>query len=89
MDFDKIDRKIRSSQNEWMFPLGVLFIVMAFIILIRNLILITTEMGIEFFVDNFFNSSVTNEKFVVAMTIMGGILIYFGKAKRKRYLNDV
>jgi hypothetical protein len=46
-------------------------------------------MGIEFFVDNFFNSSITNEKFVVAMTIMGIILIYFGKVKRKRYLNDI
>jgi hypothetical protein len=89
MDFDKIDRKIRSSQNEWMFPLGVLFIVMAFIIFFRNLILITTEMGIEFFVDNFFNSSITNEKFVVAMTIMGIVLIYFGKVKRKKYLNDI
>ncbi len=89
MDFDKIDRKIRNNRNEWMFPLGVLFIVMAFIIFIRNLILITTEMGIEFFVDNFFSSSITNEKFVIAMTIIGSTLIYFGKAKRKRYLNDI
>ncbi len=89
MDFDKIDRRIRVGRNEWMFPLGVLFIVMALIIFTRNLILITTEMGIEFFFDNFLNSSITNEKFVVAMTIMGSILIYFGRAKRKRYISDI
>jgi hypothetical protein len=89
MDFDKIDRKIRNRQKEWMFPLGILFIVMAFIILFRNLIVITTEMGLEFFVDNFTNSAITNEKFVIVMIIIGGILIYFGKVKRKIHPNEI
>jgi hypothetical protein len=89
MDFDKIDRKIRNRQKEWMFPLGILFIVMAFIIFFRNLIVITTEMGLEFFVDNFTNSAITNEKFVIVMIIIGGILIYFGKVKRKIHPNEI
>ena len=89
MDFDRIDRKIRNSRKEWMFPLGVLFIVMAFIIFLRNLILITTELGIEFFVDNFTNSEITNEKFVIVMITIGIVLIYFGKLKRKSYENEI
>jgi hypothetical protein len=89
MDFDKIDRKIRNRQKEWMFPLGILFIVMAFIIFFRNLIVITTEMGLEFFADNFTNSAITNEKFVIVMIIIGGILIYFGKVKRKIHPNEI
>jgi hypothetical protein len=89
MDFDKIDRKIRNRQKEWMFPLGILFIVMAFIIFFRNLIVITTEMGLEFFADNFTNSAITNEKFVIVMIIIGGVLIYFGKVKRKIHPNEI
>lgn len=89
MDFDKIDRKIRNRQKEWMFPLGILFIVMAFIIFFRNLIVITTEMGLEFFADNFTNSAITNEKFVIVMIIIGCILIYFGKVKRKIHSNEI
>ncbi len=89
MDFDKIDRKIRNRQKEWMFPLGILFIVMAFIIFFRNLIVITTEMGLEFFVDNFTNSAITNEKFVIVMIIIGSVLIYFGKVKRKIHPNEI
>jgi hypothetical protein len=89
MDFDKIDRKIRNRRKEWMFPLGILFIVMALLIFFRNLIVITTELGIEFFIDNFTNSAITNEKFVIVMIIIGSILIYFGKVKRKEYPNDI
>jgi uncharacterized membrane protein len=85
MDFDKIDRRIRSSRKEWMFPLGILFIIMAIIIFVRNLIVITTELGIEFFVDNFTSPSITNEKFVIVMVIIGIVLIYFGKIKRNNY----
>ncbi len=85
MDFDKIDKRIRDRdrRKEWMFPLGILFIVMASIILIRNLILISTEFGAEFFVDNFFNSEITNEKFAIVMYGIGLTLVYFGKRKRQ------
>jgi hypothetical protein len=84
MDFDKIDKRIRDRQKEWMFPLGILFIVMATIILIRNLILISTELGPEFFVYNFFNSEITNEKFAVVMYGIGLVLVYFGRRKRQQ-----
>ncbi len=87
MDFDKIDKRIREKdrdrRKEWMFPLGILFIVMATIILIRNLILISTEFGADFFIDNFLNPEITNEKFAVVMYGIGLILIYFGKRKRQ------
>ena len=89
MDFDKIDRKIRNRRKEWMFPLGILFLIMAAIIFFRNLIVISTELGTEFFIDNFTNSSITNEKFVIIMVIIGVILIYFGKIKRKEYPTDI
>lgn len=82
MDFDKIDKRVRDRRKEWMFPLGILFIVMASIILIRNFILISTELGVEFFIDNFFNSDITNEKFTIIMISIGLVLIYFGKLKR-------
>lgn len=82
MDFDKIDKRVRDRRREWMFPLGILFIVMASIILIRNFILISTELGVEFFIDNFFNSDITNEKFTIVMISIGIVLIYFGKLKR-------
>jgi hypothetical protein len=83
MDFDKIDKRIRDRHKEWMFPLGILFIIMATIILIRNLILISTELGPEFFVDNFFNPEITNEKFTVVMYAIGLVLVYFGRRKRQ------
>jgi uncharacterized membrane protein len=89
MDFDKIDRRIRSSRKEWMFPLGILFIIMAIIIFVRNLIVITTELGIEFFVDNFTSPSITNEKFVIVMVIIGIVLIYFGKIKRNNFTKNM
>ena len=89
MDFDKIDKKIRDRRKEWMFPLGVLFIIMAIIIFFRNLIVITAELGIEFFIDNFTNSAITNEKFVIVMIIIGSVLIYFGKVKKKEYPDDI
>lgn len=82
MDFDKIDKRIRDRRKEWMFPLGILFIVMATIILVRNLILITTEFGFDFFVDNFYSSEITNEKFALVMYVIGLILVYFGRKKR-------
>ncbi len=89
MDFDKIDKKIRNRQKEWMFPLGILFLIMAAIIFFRNLIVISTELGTEFFIDNFTNSYITNEKFVIIMVLIGVILIYFGKIKRKEHPTDI
>jgi len=38
---------------------------------------------VGFYLDNYTSNSVTNEKFVIAMLIGGGILLYWGKFRRK------
>jgi hypothetical protein len=59
--------------------MGVVVIIMATVIALRNFYLYTTQLSIGFYLDNYTNNSVTNEKFVIAMLIGGGILLYWGK----------
>lgn len=59
--------------------MGVVVIVMATIIALRNFYLYTTQLSVGFYLDNYTNNSVTNEKFVIAMLIGGGILLYWSK----------
>ena len=77
----------RNGNNEhgknWMYGMGVLFIVMAAVIALRNLYLYSTQLSVGFYLDNYTSNSVTNEKFVIAMLIGGGILLYWGKFRRK------
>jgi multisubunit Na+/H+ antiporter MnhB subunit len=73
----------RRRGKNWMSAMGVLFIVMAVIIALRNLYFITTELSFEFYLDNYTNTQLTNEKFVIAMLIAGGILLYWGYFKKK------
>jgi hypothetical protein len=68
--------------KNWMYGMGVLFIVMATVIALRNLYLYSTQLSVGFYLDNYTSSSVTNEKFVIAMLIGGGILLYWGKFRR-------
>jgi multisubunit Na+/H+ antiporter MnhB subunit len=72
----------RRGRN-WMSAMGVLFILMAVIIALRNLYFITTEFSFEFYLDNYTNAQLTNEKFVIAMLVAGGILLYWGYFKKK------
>jgi len=65
-----------------MYGTGILFIVMATVIALRNLYLYSTQLSVGFYLDNFTSNSVTNEKFVIAMLIGGGILLYWGKFRR-------
>jgi len=65
--------------KNWMFGMGVVIILMATIIALRNFYLYTAQLSVGFYLDNYTNSSVTNEKFVIAMLIGGGILLYWGK----------
>jgi hypothetical protein len=65
-----------------MYGMGILFIVMATVIALRNLYLYSTQLSVGFYLDNFTSNSVTNEKFVIAMIIGGGILLYWGKFRR-------
>ena len=59
--------------------MGLVVIVMATVIALRNFYLYTTHLSVGFYLDNYTNNSVTNEKFVLAMLIGGGILLYWGK----------
>jgi len=65
--------------KNWMFGMGMVVIVMATVIALRNFYLYTTHLSVGFYLDNYTNNSVTNEKFVIAMLIGGGILLYCGK----------
>ncbi len=65
-----------------MYGMGILFIVMATVIALRNLYLYSTQLSVGFYLDNYTSNSVTNEKFVIAMLIGGGILLYWGKFRR-------
>jgi hypothetical protein len=53
--------------KNWMTAMGILFIVMATIIALRNLYLITTEFSFGFYLDNY---------------IGGGVLIFWGYYKK-------
>ena len=59
--------------------MGLVVIVMATTIALRNFYLYTTHLSVGFYLDNYTNNSVTNEKFVIAMLIGGVILLYWGK----------
>lgn len=83
------ERGERRGRN-WMTAMGVLFMVVAGIIAIRNLVLYyidssagVIEDGTQKFLDNFVNAQVTNEKFVVAMIAIGGFLLAWGYFKKK------
>jgi hypothetical protein len=66
-----------------MSAMGILFIIMAVIIALRNLYVVTTNLSLDFYLDNYTNSQITNEKFVIAMLIGGGILLYWGYFRKR------
>jgi hypothetical protein len=71
-----LDLHYRRNRN-WFTAMGVLFIVMAGIILIRNLFI----WGPEFVADFFTSSEITNEKISVGMIGIGCFLILLGTRK--------
>lgn len=66
-----------------MSAMGILFIVMAVIIALRNLYFFTTQLSIWFYLDNYTNGQINNEKFVIAMVVAGGILLFWGYFKKR------
>ena len=66
----------RRGRN-WFTAMGVLFIVMAGIIIVRNMVLWSPG----FFYDFLVGPEITNEKFSVAMIIFGCIMIGLGYRK--------
>ncbi len=74
-------------RKNWMFTLGIMFIIMAAIIAIRNLYFVTTQLSLDFYIDNYLNREINNEKFVIGMIVFGGLLMFFGKRSKKRFSN--
>ena len=66
----------RRGKN-WFTAMGVLFIVMALIVLIRNLLI----WGPEFVFDFFLSAEVTNEKISAGMLVVGILMIFLGFRK--------
>lgn len=66
-----------------MSAMGILFIIMAVIIALRNLYFVSTQLSFGFYLDNYTNGHINNEKFVIAMIIGGGILLYWGYFRKK------
>lgn len=74
--------------RNWMSAMGVLFIVMALIIAIRNGILVTyapesMSPPFESAITRYTSPYLNNEKFVIAMLVAGGLLLWWGYFKKK------
>ena len=66
----------RRGKN-WFTAMGILFIVMALVVIVRNLLI----WGPEFVYDFLTNSDVTNEKISVGMIVFGVLMIVLGFRK--------
>jgi len=73
-----MSHEIRRRGRNWFTAMGVLFIIMAFIVITRNLII----WGPEFVLDFFVNGAVTNEKISLGMLVFGIIMIILGFRKK-------
>jgi hypothetical protein len=86
MVYGRKKRSVDEAENRrgrnWMTAMGILFIVMAVIIALRNLYFYSTQLSISFYLDNYTNSHINNEKFVIAMLVGGGILLFWGYFKK-------
>ncbi len=72
----------RRSAKNWYTVMGILFIIMALIVLARNIII----WGPGFVLDFFLNSEITNEKVSLGMIVFGSFLIFLG-LRRNRVLS--
>ena len=82
MRFRRSEGEIRQRKN-WMTAMGVLFLLMAGVIALRNLYFISTNISLQSALERYTNSQVTNEKFVIAMIVGGSVLIWWGYFKKK------
>ena len=79
----------RRGRN-WVSAMGILFLVTAAIVLIRNIVLLVLDHSagvvgppLDEFLDNFVNNEITSEKFALAMIATGGFMLYWGFFKKK------
>ena len=73
-----MSHEIRRRGRNWYTAMGVLFIIMALIVITRNLLI----WGPEFVFDFFVNDEITNEKISLGMLVFGGIMIFLGFRKK-------
>ncbi len=74
-----MSHEIRRRGRNWFTAMGVLFIVMALIVLARNILLFE---GPEFLLDFLLNADITNEKISLGMLVFGSIMIILGFRKK-------
>ena len=67
----------RRGRN-WYSAMGVLFIVIGAIVMVRNILIWSPEFVLDFLL----NSELTNEKVSVGMFTFGGILLFIGFMKK-------
>ena len=67
----------RRGRN-WYSAMGILFIVIGAIVVVRNILIWSPEFVLDFLL----NSELTNEKVSVGMFVFGGILILVGFRKK-------
>ena len=72
-----MSREYSRRGRNWFSAMGVLFIIMAAIVLIRNMILWSPEFALDFLL----GPDITNEKISVGMIALGLILIGWGYRK--------
>lgn len=70
-------KMINRRGRNWFTAMGVLFIVVAGIVIFRNLFI----WGPEFVWDFFISNEITNEKISAGMIFFGGFLLYLGFRK--------
>jgi len=67
----------RRGKN-WYSAMGILFIVMGAIIMVRNILIWSPDFVLDFLL----SSEITNEKISIGMFVFGGILLFLGFRKR-------
>ena len=78
-----MSREYSRRGRNWFTAMGVLFIVMALIVLIRNMILWSPEFALDFLL----GPDITNEKVSLGMIIFGFIMIGLGFRKQNVRVN--
>ena len=73
-----MSREYSRRGRNWFTAMGVLFFVMAVIVLVRNMILWSPEFALDFLL----GPDITNEKVSLGMIVFGCILIGWGYKKQ-------
>ena len=78
-----MSREYSRRGKNWFSAMGILFIVMASIVLVRNMILWSPEFALDFLL----GPDITNEKISLGMIIFGCIMIGWGYKKSNVNVN--